>query len=62
MQAMGLIKFSPTAGGHALDLGEAAIDSITLVLHLRGVEGIAGHQAVSLAVQILQTILQGGER
>lgn len=60
MQAMGLIEFSAAAGCHALDLGEAAVDGITLVLHLRGVKGVAGHQAVSLAVQILQTILQGG--
>lgn len=62
MQAVRLVEFSTATSSHALDLGEAAVDSIALVLHLRGVEGVAGHQAVSLAVQILQTILQGGER
>lgn len=58
MQAVGLVEFSSTACCHALDLGEAAVDGITLVLDLRGVEGIAGHQAVSLAIEVLQTILQ----
>lgn len=50
MQAVGLVEFSPTAHSHTLDLGEAAIDSVALVLYLRGVESIAGHQAVSLAI------------
>lgn len=57
MQAVGLVEFSTATSSHALDLGEAAIDSIALFLHLGGVEGIAGHQAVSLAIQVLQTIL-----
>lgn len=62
MQAVGLVEFGAAASCHALDLGEAAVDGVALVLHLRGVEGVAGHQAVGLAVQILQTILQGGRR
>lgn len=59
---MGLIEFSPAACSHALDLSEAAVDSVALVFYLRGVESIAGHQAVSLAIQILQTILWGRQR
>lgn len=58
MQAVGFVEFSTTAGCHILDFSEAAVDSITLVLHLSSIESIAGHQAVGLAVQILQTILQ----
>lgn len=57
MQAVGLVEFGAASCCHALDLGEAAVDGVTLVLHLCGVEGVAGHQAVSLAVQILQTVL-----
>lgn len=60
MQAVGLVELGAATGGHALDLREAAVDSVTLFLHLRGVEGVAGHQAVSLAIQVLQAILQGG--
>lgn len=58
VQAVGLVQFGPAACSHALDLSEAAVDGVTFVLHLRGVEGVAGHQAVGLAVQILQTILR----
>lgn len=58
MQAVGFVEFSATAACHVLDFGKAAVDSIALVLHLRGVESVAGHQAVGLAVQILQAILQ----
>lgn len=57
VQTVRLVEFGAAAGGHALDLAEAAVDSVALVLHLGGVEGVAGHQAVSLAIQILQTIL-----
>lgn len=62
MQTVGLVEFSAATGCHALDLREAAVDGIALVLHLRCVERVAGHQTVSLAVQIFQTILQGAER
>lgn len=34
MQAVGLVQFSTTTGSHAFDLGEAAVDSIALILHL----------------------------
>lgn len=57
VQAVGLVELSATTGGHALDLSEAAVDGVTFLLHLRGVEGVAGHQAVSLAIQVLQAIL-----
>lgn len=57
MQAVRLVELCTAASGHALDLGEASIDGVTLVLNLGGVEGRAGRQAVSLAVQVLQTIL-----
>lgn len=57
VQTMRLIQLGTAPSGHALDFDEASVDSVTLVLDLGGVEGIAGHQAVSLAIKILQTIL-----
>lgn len=57
VQAVGLAQPGAAATRQALDLGEAPVDSVALLLHLRGVEGVAGHQTVSLAVQVLQTVL-----
>lgn len=57
VQAMGLAQFCSSGGCHALDLLKASIDGVPLLFHLGGVEGTASHQAVSLAVQVLQTIL-----
>ena len=57
MQAVRLVEPGAPAGRHAHDLGEAAVAGVALVLHLRCVEGLAGHQAVGLAVQILQSVL-----
>lgn len=54
---MRLVQLGTAPGSHALDFDEASINGITLVLDLGSVEGIAGHQAVSLAIKILQTIL-----
>ena len=34
MQTVGLVEFSAATGCHALDLREAAVDGIALVLHL----------------------------
>lgn len=62
MQAVGLIQPSSPRGGHALDLLETAVDGVPLVLHLGGVEGAAGHQAVRLAVEVLQAVLGPGTR
>lgn len=61
VQAVGLVELGATRCGHALDALEAAVDGLTLVLHLGGVEGTAGHQAVSLAVQVLQAVLGWGK-
>ena len=58
MQAVGFVELRSPACCHALDLGKAAVDSVALVLHLCRVEGVAGHQAVSLAIEILQAILE----
>lgn len=60
MQAVGLVQPGSPGGRHALDLLETAVDGVPLVLHLGGVEGTAGHQAVCLAVQVLQAILGRG--
>ena len=60
VQAVGLVELGAPARRHALDLGEAAVDGVPLVLHHRGVEGDAAHQAVCLAVQVLQPVLGGG--
>lgn len=60
MQAMGLVQLGSPRGRHALDLLETTVDGVALVLHLGGVEGTAGHQAVGLAVQVLQAILGEG--
>lgn len=57
VQAMGFIQLGSPGGCHALDLLETTIDGVPLVLHLGGVKGTAGHQAVCLAVQVLQAIL-----
>lgn len=57
VQAVGLAQPGAAAPRQALDLGEAPVDGVALLLHLRGVEGVAGHQAVGLAVQVLQTVL-----
>lgn len=57
MQAMGFIQLGSPGGRHALDLLEAPVDGVPLVFYLGGVEGTAGHQAVCLAVQVLQAIL-----
>ena len=62
VQAVGLAQFRSSGGGHALDLLEASIDGVPLLFHLGGVEGTASHQAVSLAVQVLQTILGQGHK
>ena len=59
VQAVGLVELGAPARRHALDLGEAAVDGVPLVLHHRGVEGDAAHQAVRLAVQVLQPVLGG---
>lgn len=58
MKAVGLVELCTAGCSHALDLGEASVHGIALVLHLGGVEGIAGHQAVCLTVKILQAILE----
>lgn len=34
VQAVGLVKFSASTSSHALDLGEALVDAVALVLHL----------------------------
>lgn len=57
VQAVGLAEPGAAAPRQALDPGETPVDGVTLLLHLRGVEGVAGHQAVGLAVQVLQTVL-----
>lgn len=58
MQAMGLVQFGTAGGCHAFDPLETPIDSVTLVLYLGGVESTAGHQAVGLAVQVFQAVLE----
>lgn len=57
VQAVGLAQPGAAARRQALDLGEAPVDGVALLLHLRGVECVAGHQTVGLAVQVLQTVL-----
>lgn len=34
VQAVGLVKLSASTSSHALDLGEALVDAVALVLHL----------------------------
>lgn len=62
VQAVGLVKFSASTSSHALDLGEALVDAVALVLHLRRVKSVTGHEAVGLTIQILQAILQREHR
>lgn len=54
---MRLVQLGTAASSHALDFDKASVDGVTLVLDLGSVKGIAGHQAVSLPIKILQTIL-----
>lgn len=58
MQAVGLIQLCTASSCHALDPLEALINSVSLLLYLGGVKSTAGHQAVSLAIQVLQAILE----
>lgn len=58
MQAVRLVQLGSASSSHALDFSEASINGIALIFDLRGVESIAGHQAVSLAIEVLQTILE----
>lgn len=58
MQAVRLVQLGSASSSHALDFSKASVHGVTLVFDLRGVEGVAGHQAVSLAVEVLQTILK----
>lgn len=62
VQAVALIELGAAGAGHALDALEAPIDGLTFVLHLGSVKGTAGHQTVSLAVQVLQAVLDMWER
>jgi hypothetical protein len=57
VQAVGLAELGSPGGRHALDLLEAPVDGVPLLLHLGSVKGAAGHQAVCLAVQVFQAIL-----
>lgn len=57
VQAVALVELGAAGAGHALDALEAPVDGLALVLHLGRVEGAAGHQTVSLAVQVLQAVL-----
>lgn len=57
VQAVALVELGTAGAGHALDALEAPVDGLAFVLHLGRVKGTAGHQAVSLAVQVLQAVL-----
>lgn len=58
VQAVALIELGAAGAGHALDALEAPVDGLAFVLHLGRVKGTAGHQTVSLAVQVLQAVLE----
>lgn len=58
MQAVRLVELRTAGSCHALDSLEAPIYSFTFILYLGGIESTAGHQTVSLAVQVLQPILE----
>ena len=58
VQAVGFVELCASATGHALDLGETAVDGVALVLDHRGVEGDAAHQAVRLPVEVFQAVLR----
>lgn len=62
VQAVALVELGAAGAGHALDALEAPVDGLAFVLHLGRVKGTAGHQAVSLAVQVLQAVLNTRER
>lgn len=55
---MRLIQLGSASSSHALDFSESSIHGIAFIFDLSGVESIAGHQAVSLAIEVLQTILE----
>lgn len=57
VQAVGLVEPGAASSSHALDLGEASVHAAALLLHLGRVKGVAGHQTVRLAVQVLQPVL-----
>lgn len=58
MQAVGLVQLGAAGSCHALDPLEAPVYCFTFILYLGGIESTAGHQTVSLAVQVLQPILE----
>lgn len=58
MQAVRLVQLGAAGGCHVLDSLETSVDGIALVLHLGGVKSTAGHQAIGLAVEVLQAVLE----
>lgn len=58
VQAVRLVQLGSASSSHALDFSKSSVNGITLIFNLRGVKGVAGHQAVSLAIEVLQTILE----
>lgn len=58
MQAVGLGQLCTAGSCHALNPLKAPIDGLAFILYLGSIESAAGHQAVGLTVQILQTILE----
>lgn len=58
MQTVGLIQLCTAGSCHTLDPLKASINSLTFILHLGCIKSTAGHQTVSLTVQVFQTILE----
>lgn len=58
MQTVGLVQLGTARSCHALNPLEASINGLTFILHLGCIKSTAGHQTVSLTVQVLQTILE----
>jgi len=58
MQTVGLVQLCTAGSCHTLNPLEAPINGLTFILYLGCIESAAGHQTVSLTVQVLQTILE----
>lgn len=57
MQTVGLVQLCTAGSCHTLNPLKAPINGLTFILYLGCIKSTAGHQTVSLTVQVLQTIL-----
>lgn len=58
MQTVGLIQLCSAGSCHTLNSLKASINGLTFILYLGCIKSTAGHQTVSLTVQVLETILE----